>query len=514
VGTVTGTSFRDTGLASFTVYEYRVRSVNGDGDEGDPSNVATARTLDGTPPTAPGSFTGSGASQSQISLSWSAASDAQTGIAEYVIYRDGGEIARTTALSYDDGGLEADQVYVYQVSAVNGQGIEGNRSGPIEVRTLSDVAPDPPTGLTAQAVDPSTVDLAWDVHPDDDLDGYRLFRDGSLIAETDGTQYRDAGLDPFTTYVYTVTAVAEDGDESAPSTSATVTTPDDTGPSVPEDLSATAVGTQRVDLSWSPSIDGESGILGYRIFRDGGEIAVTEATIFQDSQLAPGTKYEYRVSAINGAELESGLSDPASATTFDGSGPSVPTGLGATPVSTESIALAWSPSTDSESGIAYYRLFRDGSEIASPAGTDVLDTGLLPGTEYEYRVSAVNGEGLESDLSAAASATTLTDEGPPAPTGVTATPLDESQIRLSWTAPEGGAAGYNVFRDQVFIGTVMATAFVDTGLQPSTTYLYSVASVDSDGIQGPLSGQISATTSSAADLVPPAAPTGLRLITP
>jgi chitodextrinase len=71
-----------------------------------------------------------------------------------------------------------------------------------------------------------------------------------------------------------------------------------------------------------------------------------------------------------------------------------------------------------------------------------------------------------------------------------------------------------VFRDQVFIGTVMATAFVDTGLQPSTTYLYSVASVDSDGIQGPLSGQISATTSSAADLVPPAAPTGLRLIAP
>jgi len=208
------------------------------------------------------------------------------------------------------------------------------------------------------------------------------------------------------------------------------------------------------------------------------------------------------------------MSSPASATTPDDSGPTVPTNLSATAISTESIGLSWSPSTDDESGIAYYRVFRDGEEIATPTGAEYQDTGLASGTTYEYRVSAVNGDGLESDLSAVASATTLTDEGPPAPTGLTATPLDASQIRLAWTAPEGGAAGYNVFRDQVFIGTVMATAFVDTGLEPATTYLYSVASVDADGIQGPLSGQISATTSPTVDVVPPAAPTGLRLITP
>jgi chitodextrinase len=71
-----------------------------------------------------------------------------------------------------------------------------------------------------------------------------------------------------------------------------------------------------------------------------------------------------------------------------------------------------------------------------------------------------------------------------------------------------------VFRNDVFIGAVMATAFVDTGLQPATTYRYSVASVDTDGIQGPRSGQVSATTAPSEDVVPPAAPTGLRLITP
>ena len=448
------------------------------------------------------------------SLTWSAASDPQTGIAEYVVYRDGGEISRTAALSYADGSLRADQVYEYEVSAVNGQGDEGNRTGPIEVRTLSDVAPDPPTGLAALAIDESTVDLTWDTHPDEDLDGYRVYRDGLFVAGIGGTSYRDTGLAPFTTYVYTVTAVAEDGDESAPSETAAVTTPDATPPSVPQGVAASAVGAERIDVSWSPSMDDESGVAGYRVFRDGGEIALTSSNTYQDGGLAPGTTYEYQVSAINGAEVEGERSSPAYATTPDDSGPTVPTNLSATAISTESIGLSWSASTDDESGIAYYRVFRGGEEIATPTGNEYQDSGLASGTTFEYRVSAVNGDGLESDLSAVASATTLTDEGPPAPTGLTATPLDASQIRLAWTAPEGGAAGYNVFRDQVFIGTVMATAFVDTGLQPATTYLYSVASVDSDGIQGPMSGQISATTSTTVDVVPPAAPTGLRLITP
>ena len=515
VGTSSGTGYRDTGLSSYTTYQYRVTSANEAGDESVPSNVATARTLDGTPPTAPTGLAGSGISESQISLTWSAASDPQSGIDEYVVYRGGSEIGRTSGLTYQDNGLAADRQYSYQVSAVNGQQLEGSRAGPIEVRTLSAEAPDPPTGLSATAVDEYSVDLAWDRHPDDDdLGGYRVYKDGLFVAETVETNYRVAGLDPFTTYVFTVTAVGEDGDESSPSEPASVTTPDFTPPTVPENVDATAVGTGRIDLVWSPSSDGESGISGYRVFRDGDEIAVSVATEFQDGGLTPATTYEYRVSAINGAGVEGGVSDPVSATTLDGSGPSIPTDLIATPVSTESIALTWSPSTDDESGIAYYRVFRDGTEIATPTDTGYQDTGLAAATTYEYRVSAVNGDGIESDLSAAVQGTTADVEGPPAPTDLTATPVDPSQIRLSWSAPEGGASSYSVFRDGEFIGTVMATAFVDTGLQPATTYRYAVASVDAEGIAGPRSGEVSASTPSSEDLVPPAPPTGLRLVSP
>jgi fibronectin type 3 domain-containing protein len=186
----------------------------------------------------------------------------------------------------------------------------------------------------------------------------------------------------------------------------------------------------------------------------------------------------------------------------------------ATTVSTQSISLTWNPSTDAESGIAYYRVFRDGSEIATPPGAGYLDTGLAAGTTHEYRVSAVNGDGLESELSDPASATTEEEVGPPPPTGLTATPDGPTRITVAWVAPEGGASSYDVYRDGSFIGSVTSTAFVDTNLEPGTTYRYSVASVDSEGVSGPLTAEVSATTPGEKDVVPPAPPTGLRVVTP
>ena len=52
------------------------------------------------------------------------------------------------------------------------------------------------------------------------------------------------------------------------------------------------------------------------------------------------------------------------------------------------IDLTWSPSK-AEVGIAYYRVFRDGSELATTGDTRYEDSGLTPETTYEYRVSAV-----------------------------------------------------------------------------------------------------------------------------
>ena len=85
-------------------------------------------------------------------------------------------------------------------------------------------------------------------------------------------------------------------------------TGDDTAPSVPQGLDATTAGQTQIDLSWSASNDPETGVSSYNIFRDGSSVGQTGSTSFSDTGLSSGTSYTYRVSAVNGAGLESAQS--------------------------------------------------------------------------------------------------------------------------------------------------------------------------------------------------------------
>ena len=507
------TRYSDTDLEPWTQYRYYITGVSFAGNQSGPSNIASARTLDGTPPSEPGSFAGTATGARQIALTWTAAADPESGIKEYVVYRGSSEIGRTEQRTFTDGSLQPDTRYEYLVSAVNGQGTEGPEAGPIEVQTLKD-RPDAPRNLTATAAGPRAVDLDWTrPEDDDDVEGYRIYRDGSPVATTADTDYRDTGLTPFTTYVYRVTALDDDDDESDPSNAATVTTRDGSPPTTPANLAAVAVGSNRVDLTWSASSDPESGVDRYRVFRDGDQVGTATSTSYQDDGLLAGTEYEYRVAAVNGDDLVGELSDPASARTPDDSAPSTPADLVALAVSFDQVDLNWSASSDPESGVAFYRVFRDGSEVGTSAVTSFQDPGLTASTRYEYRVSAVNGEDLESELSEPAATTTLDEPGPSPPTDLTASPLSDTQVELSWTAPGADATGYNVYRDGAFIGSVTATRFVDTGLAPETTYRYAVASLRGE-IQGERGSEVEATTLSQEDRVPPEPPSGLRVVSP
>lgn len=490
-------SYTDTGLASFTEYEYYVTATVF-GSESDPSNAVKSRTLDDSPPTRPDILSATGVSTTQIDLTWSPSTDPETGVSEYVVYREGVEIVRTAATGYSDVGLSPSTTYTYRVTAVNGDGYESSPSGPRNASTLDPVPPPPPTGLGATPVSASRIDLSWTAAAADDLIGYRVYRDGSPIADLGlVTSYEDSGLQGYTTYTYTVTALDDEGLESDPSESAAARTLDGTPPTVPTGLSAQSAGTTTITLTWNASTDPESGVALYRIFRDGVEVGSTAQTSFEDAGLAPATTYGYRVSAENGEGLESGLSTQASATTGDASPPTTPTGLVATAAGTDRIDLTWSPSADPESGILGYRVFRGNSEVGQTAQTGFTDTGLSPATEYTYRVVAVNGDGLESAPSDPASATTR-DASPPTPPGdLVATPVGTERIDLSWSASddlESGIAGYLVFRDGSEVGTTTQTVYQDGGLEPGTTYDYYVVALNGDGLESQPSAGASART--------------------
>lgn len=90
--------------------------------------------------------------------------------------------------------------------------------------------------------------------------------------------------------------------------------------------------------------------------------------------------------------------------------PSQPTNLVATPNdATLTIVLTWSASTDAESGVSNYRIYRDGALIQTVSGATLTysDTGRTPGVTYTYQVAAVNGVNLESTRASVTSSVAL-----------------------------------------------------------------------------------------------------------
>ena len=78
--------------------------MNGDDLEGARSFRILVTTVDNTPPTAPTGLSATAAGATQVDLSWTAASDPETGIASYNIYRDGAIVGSSTTTSLSDTG--------------------------------------------------------------------------------------------------------------------------------------------------------------------------------------------------------------------------------------------------------------------------------------------------------------------------------------------------------------------------------------------------------------------------
>ncbi len=71
-------------------------------------------------------------------------------------------------------------------------------------------------------------------------------------------------------------------------------------------------------------------------------------------------------------------------------------------------------------------------------------------------------------------------EAPSQPTDVTVTQVDSTTIELNWNASTDNlvVCSYNVYRGQVLAGNTRYTSFIDTGLIPGMTYVYTVEALD------------------------------------
>ena len=94
----------------------------------------------------------------------------------------------------------------------------------------------------------------------------------------------------------------------------------------------------------------------------------------------------------------------------DTTAPTVPAGVTVTAQSSTQILVSWTASTDAGTGVAGYRVYRNGgdSALATVTATTYTDSSVVANTAYSYTVRAFDGAtpANESAVSAAASATT------------------------------------------------------------------------------------------------------------
>ena len=99
--------------------------------------------------------------------------------------------------------------------------------------------------------------------------------------------------------------------------------PDNDPPTIPTNVQSPAQTSTTTQLTWNASSD-NSGISNYKIYRGGTHTGTSVTTSFTDFGLFPNTTYTYRVSAVDLAGNESGLSSTVTVATEDSQSQSDP----------------------------------------------------------------------------------------------------------------------------------------------------------------------------------------------
>jgi len=94
---------------------------------------------------------------------------------------------------------------------------------------------------------------------------------------------------------------------------------DTQAPTAPTGLTSPSKTSSSIALSWSASTD-NVGVSGYRVYRDGANVATVSTTAFNNTGLSAGTSYTYLVRAFDAAGNESGASNSVTVTTESGGG--------------------------------------------------------------------------------------------------------------------------------------------------------------------------------------------------
>ncbi len=175
----------------------------------------------------------------------------------------------------------------------------------------------------------------------------------------------------------------------------TSSTPDTQAPTTPTNLTTSNISQTSLTLNWTAATD-NVGVTAYEVYQ--GTTLVSGNVVgnsFTVTGLTCNTLYNFTVKAKDAAGNSSEASNVASATTSacDVQAPSIPTNLTASNISTGSLTLNWTASTDNV-GVTAYEVYRGNTLVnGNVSGTTLNITGLTCNTTYSFTVKAKDAAG-------------------------------------------------------------------------------------------------------------------------
>lgn len=296
-------------------------------------------------------------------------------------------------------------------------------------------------------------------------------------------------------------------------------------PAAPGWVTAVSLDPFSMQLDWEavPAADGYEVWIRYGasdVTADWDRIAIVyQGTSLFNDAMNIGKTYGFKVVAFNGQGRSP--DSPLAVLTTPIDLPAAPLNTQVVGVTPDSVEISWFDQAELEIGFIiqrqdvpvmgnFYEVARIPSQTEGGAtgGNAWIDTSVLSGMSYNYRVAAYNAIGQSTwDIPVTASTGGL----PTWNGALSATPVSGNRVDLSWSPALGLVTGYRVERSATgpngpwtttfVVANPAATGYTDTTTAPSTTYWYRAFAFNTSGSSN-ASNVVNLTTPAVAPLAP------------
>ena len=359
--------------------------------------------------------------------------------------------------------------------------------------------PSKPTITNCNATGATSIKLEWGKVSG--ASKYKIVRhevDGAnkktLTENCTSTSYTDKGLISGHTYYYIVYA----GNSSNKWSSASTEWKTYTAPATPKQPEVNRDVPKQLTITWN-KVDGATKYkLEYHRADTSGWTTLDsniKTTSYTHKNLADGTKYNYRVTAIRegnigradkkkNQKVESGAS-PTKTKFTQMARPS----NSANNDNTSQVVLKWNAVKGSKGYSYAYNVYRDGAKINSSlvTGTTYTDNKAVSGKIHKYQIEIM--EKSDTSNTYIGRGKTALYAGSKITKEISVVPQSNTEMKISWAAPASAPSGtkytllkYNSSKKQyeTLKTNITTTSYIDKGLKAGETYRYAVQVYDKD----------------------------------